>query len=80
MEGVGGLRGWRWIFIMPGLITVACVLLVYYFVSEFPEDAKWLKPDEMALLRERLEQDRAEVFNEKSTLREALAPLKDLRI
>ena len=80
MEGVGGLRGWRWIFIMPGVITIACVVLVYLFVSEFPEKAKWLKPDELELVRQRLREDRAEELDDRTTLRESLAPLKDWRI
>lgn len=80
MEGAGGLRGWRWIFIMPGLITILCVVLVYLFVSEFPERAKWLKPDELDLVRQRLREDRAEELDDKTTLRESLAPLKDWRV
>lgn len=80
LEGLGGLRGWRWIFIVPGLITIACVLLVYFFVSEFPENAKWLNPDELNLVRERLQQDRAEILDDSATLRESFASLKDWRV
>ncbi|RVX72360.1 hypothetical protein B0A52_04565 [Exophiala mesophila] len=80
MEGAGGLRGWRWIFIMPGVITIACVVIVYLYVSEFPEKAKWLKPEELDLVKQRLTDDRAEEFNDKATLKESLAPLKDWRI
>ncbi|TPX12695.1 uncharacterized protein E0L32_000872 [Thyridium curvatum] len=80
MEGVGGLRGWRWIFIMPGAITIACVLLVYFFVSEFPEKAKWLSPRELTLVQDRLREDRAEEFDDKTSLRETLEPLRDWRI
>ncbi|KAM3527278.1 hypothetical protein MY4038_006437 [Beauveria bassiana] len=80
LEGLGGLRGWRWIFIVPGLITIACVLLVYFFVSEFPENAKWLNPDELDLVRERLQQDRAEILDDSATLRESFASLKDWRV
>lgn len=79
MEGLGGVRGWRWIFIIPGLATIVCVVLVYLFVSEFPEKAKWLKPDELDLVRRRLLEDRAEELDDKTTLRESLAPLKDWR-
>ncbi|KAM3483536.1 hypothetical protein MY8738_003079 [Beauveria namnaoensis] len=80
LEGLGGLRGWRWIFIVPGLITIACVLLVYFFASEFPENAKWLNPDELNLVRERLQQDRAEILDDSATLRESFASLKDWRV
>lgn len=65
---------------MPGLITIVCVVLVYLFVSEFPEKAKWLKPDELDLVRQRLREDRAEELDDKTTLRESLAPLSDWRV
>lgn len=80
MEGLGGLRGWRWIFIMPGALTIVCVVLVWFYVSEFPEKAKWLKPDERVLAQERLREDRAEEFDDKTSLKETLAPLADWRI
>lgn len=80
MEGLGGVRGWRWIFIMPGAITIACVVLVYFFVSEFPEKAKWLSPEELVLVKQRLREDRGEEFDDRTSLRESLAPLKDWRI
>ncbi|RSL49519.1 hypothetical protein CEP54_012380 [Fusarium duplospermum] len=39
MEGKGGLRGWSWIFIIPGAITVAVAIPIFFFVAEFPEKA-----------------------------------------
>lgn len=65
---------------MPGVITIASVVPVYLWVSDFPEKAKWLKPDELALVKERLQADRAEEFDDKTTLAETLAPFKDWRV
>lgn len=65
---------------MPGLITIACVVLVFLFMSDFPKQAKWLDSDKMALVRQRLEQDRAEAFYDATSIRESLSVLKDGRI
>ncbi|KAK5222787.1 hypothetical protein LTR72_005624 [Exophiala xenobiotica] len=78
MEGVGGLRGWRWIFIIPGLVTAVLALPVYRYVSEFPESAKWLKPHELRHIQERLHHDRGEV-EEKMDRHRLFAALSDWR-
>ena len=48
MEGVGGYNGWRWIFIIEGLI------------ADWPETAKFLTPSEQKLLLCRLGRDKPE--------------------
>jgi hypothetical protein len=32
-----GLAGWRWIFIMQGVITVVIGIIGWYFIVDFPE-------------------------------------------
>lgn len=61
MEGVGGLRGWRWIFIIPGILTVAVAVPFFLVVSDFPDKAKWLQPHQREWLQRRLLEDRGEV-------------------
>jgi sugar phosphate permease len=80
MEGVGGLRGWRWIFIMPGAITVALAIPVYFFIAEFPSKAGWLSKEELAIMRWRLKEDRGEALDEQLTFRESLEVLADWKI
>ncbi|KAJ5488212.1 Major facilitator superfamily domain general substrate transporter [Penicillium expansum] len=43
LEGLGGRRGWNWIFIIPGAITVFLAIPIFLFLSDFPEKASWLK-------------------------------------
>lgn len=64
MEGKGGLRGWRWIFIIPGALTILMAIPVFLFVAEFPERAKWLSPVELVKVKERLSEDRGEDLDE----------------
>ena len=32
MKGVGGLNGWRWIFILEGILTVVVSAAAYFFI------------------------------------------------
>lgn len=80
MEGAGGLRGWRWVFIVPGAVTIALALPIYLFVSEFPEKAAWLKPRELELVRERLMADRGEVLEDRVSKRSLIAVITNWRI
>lgn len=60
MEGLGDVRGWSWVLIFPGALTVLFALPLYLFISDFPEKAKWLKPHERNFFHDRLLQDRGE--------------------
>lgn len=60
LDGSRGIAGWRWIFIIEGAITVVCSAIMYFFISDFPEDAKWLKPNERAFMKAKLALDSGE--------------------
>lgn len=52
-----GWSGWRWIFVIEGLATVAVTLMCWPFMSNWPATAKWLKPPERAILEDRIRRD-----------------------
>lgn len=54
MGGLGGLEGWRWIFVIEGLLTVVCGLLAYLFLAGNLATASFLTPEEQALAVRRL--------------------------
>ncbi|KAK2793488.1 hypothetical protein FQN51_001245 [Onygenales sp. PD_10] len=54
MDGVGGYRGWRWIFILEGLVTVISAVASKAIVPDWPETAKFLTDDERKILVRRL--------------------------
>ncbi|KAF5095635.1 hypothetical protein D0Z03_001795 [Geotrichum reessii] len=57
LDGKRGLEGWRWIFIIEGAITVFCSLIMYFCISDFPEDASFLKDNERAFIKAKLALD-----------------------
>jgi MFS family permease len=54
MNGVGGLEGWRWIFILEGILTVLVAILAYFTLHNFPETATFLTEEERAFVVYRL--------------------------
>lgn len=51
----GGLPGWRWIFILEGLVPILAGFLTLFFLPNRPRDAAWLTPDEKDWLVAELE-------------------------
>lgn len=49
-DGVFGLAGWRFMYIVEGLAAVALGFLAYKFLTDRPEKARWLSEEERAWL------------------------------
>jgi MFS family permease len=67
MNGVGGYRGWRWIFILEGLLTVVVSVAAYFFVANYPNTAKFLNDKERRVIQRRLASDSDSTRNEEFT-------------
>lgn len=59
MDGIAGLAGWSWLFILEGLLTVAVALLSTAYMEDYPETASFLSEEERAWLIETLRIDTA---------------------
>ncbi|KAF2186307.1 MFS general substrate transporter [Zopfia rhizophila CBS 207.26] len=57
LDGRAGLAGWQWIFLIEGLIPVAISLVIWRVLPDSPETARFLTPEERALLVNRLAGD-----------------------
>lgn len=57
MRGVGGYNGWRWIFILEGLLTVVIAGASYFFIYNYPDTAKFLTEKERVAIQLRLKDD-----------------------
>uniref|UniRef100_L2FJI7 Major facilitator superfamily transporter n=1 Tax=Colletotrichum fructicola (strain Nara gc5) TaxID=1213859 RepID=L2FJI7_COLFN len=51
MDGVGGMEGWRWIFILEGLATVCLGVACFFLLIDTPTlSTRWLDPEEIRYL------------------------------
>ncbi len=57
MDGVAGIEGWRWIFLLEGLPSVVIGFTVFYLLTDRPEEARWLDDDERNWLVERMRRE-----------------------
>lgn len=57
MDGIAGYGGWRWIFIIEGILTVIVGAIAKLWIVDWPETAKFLNEDERTMLVARLKQD-----------------------
>jgi MFS transporter, ACS family, tartrate transporter len=73
MNGVGGLAGWQWLFLLEGLPALVLGVVVLFYMTETPEDARWLSDAERATLVEALRRDGNERAPGPATVGAALA-------
>jgi ACS family tartrate transporter-like MFS transporter len=54
LNGVGGLWGWQWLFLLEGLPSVLIGLIVLQWLTEEPREAEWLSLEQRAWLTEQV--------------------------
>jgi MFS transporter, ACS family, tartrate transporter len=59
MDGLLGLRGWQWLFIIEAIPAVVLGLISFFGLPNKPADAEWLEPEARAWLDERLQSERS---------------------
>jgi ACS family tartrate transporter-like MFS transporter len=61
LDGLHGLAGWQWLFLVEGLPAILLGFVVYFALRDRPEEARWLTAEEKSWLttRIRAEQDHA---------------------
>jgi MFS transporter, ACS family, tartrate transporter len=75
MDGIWGLAGWQWLFLLVSLPCIPLGLLTLRFLSDRPESAAWLTPDERETLQHALSSEERE--RPHASL---LAAMKDTRV
>ena len=57
LNGVGGISGWRWLFLMEALPSIILGVVCFFYLPDGPQSAKWLTSGEKASLRAVLERE-----------------------
>jgi len=74
MDGIAGLRGWQWLFIIEGLPACFLAFAALKLLPDGPREAKWLTHEEQAIVTSRVSAD------DKAEQRSLLPALLDLRV
>lgn len=78
------IAGWRWIFIMEGVITCCLGIMGYFLVVDFPEKATeslgFLNEAEAAFIVARIEKDRHDAIPEEFSIGKYLRSGLDLKV
>jgi MFS family permease len=61
LDGMAGLHGWQWVFLLEGGAAVAMGLFTLKFMADTPSDAKWLSDEEKKVLKDALSEESADV-------------------
>lgn len=89
MDGVGGIGGWRWIFIIEGIVTMCLGVVGFLIIVDFPDKATKLNPftrraflteHEAAIVVNRINRDRGDAVVDELTWAKTLECLKDWKI
>ncbi|KAI0018970.1 major facilitator superfamily MFS-1 [Xylariomycetidae sp. FL0641] len=84
LKGAGGLNGWRWIFIVEGLMTVVLGIAGYWLLVDFPDSKRklwgFLSERERAWVVKRVDADRGDVVAPKFELSKFLGAALDLKV
>jgi ACS family tartrate transporter-like MFS transporter len=74
LDGALGLKGWQWLFIIEGIPSIVLGIVTWFYLTDRPEKAAWLSPEQKAWLSAKLDGERvAKESAHGMTLRQALS-------
>lgn len=57
MSGAAGITGWRWLFIIQGVVTFLVAVASIFTLPDNPLTTKWLSPEQRLLAESRIDKD-----------------------
>ena len=52
------LEGWRWLFVLEGLPAIVLGVVAFFYLTDFPGQAKWLAPEQRQWVEGTLQEER----------------------
>lgn len=86
LDGILNLKGWQWLFLLEGFPSVLLGIVVWFYLDDTPQKAKWLTDEDKKCLHDMMESDRLTLvqpegptsygaMQQKSLWREVLSPV-----
>ncbi|CAM0138532.1 hypothetical protein VKS41_007148 [Umbelopsis sp. WA50703] len=80
MDGLRGLHGWQWIFIIEGLPTLLLAFVSYFVLPDFPENSKFLNDREREIVIRRLRADAGPATEQHFSWKQFRAAFTDYKV
>ena len=61
MDGIWGLAGWQWLFIIEAMPAIILGVMVYFYLTDRPEQAHWLSEEQRGWLTSTLANERRQI-------------------
>jgi ACS family tartrate transporter-like MFS transporter len=61
LNGLAGLKGWQWMYIAEAIPTLVIGVVVFFYMTDKPQQARWLKPEEREWLAGMIEAEKRQV-------------------
>lgn len=79
MDGIAGLAGWNWIFLLEGLFTVAFAFFTFWILPNTPQQVKTFSKDQADWCEQRL-RGATIIENHNISLKAVLSTFKDVHV
>lgn len=80
LEGTHGIRGWRWIFILFGVITIGLGIISWFLIVDFPDKNTFLTPHQTKIITDRIDEDRGDSAPDHLTAGKFLKHMADWKL
>ncbi|KAF2733228.1 MFS general substrate transporter [Polyplosphaeria fusca] len=84
LDGTYGVKGWQWMFIVQGSISVFMGIVTFWWMVDFPENAHrsffFLSKEESRIAASRIERDRGDVQVESFAWKKVLKHARDVKV
>jgi sugar phosphate permease len=57
LNGVAGLEGWQWTFLIQGIPPIVLGIVVFFVLPDTPREARWLTPEQLTAVETALIED-----------------------
>lgn len=80
LDGHGGMRGWQYIFLIEGVITIGVGLVAFLVLPNTPAQIRLLSLEEKEYCASRMKEESNHFENDRVTLKAVLSVTKDLHV
>lgn len=77
LDGAAGLSGWKWLFIIQGVITFVIAIIAAFILPDEPLATRWLSRDERMLAHSRVANDTVRLQDNTTTWTGLLEAMRD---